>query len=439
MKMLDLSNYTVLLVDDVTFSRQVVTKMLLDLRVHEVRHAEDGNEALDILNDEGDVDFIISDFHMPDFNGLQLLKAVRSGKTPVRRDLPFAMLTGYSDRYLVDMALALDVNAFLTKPVSKKTLSARLEKMLIKFGTDSEIKAPEVYGAVTIEEAEKEYVPDPESRSVRVDNIRVTPKIVETMSSLSGKFQDSDLAQNITSGIDRLVTESGGDEATRMASFIDDLVNREIIDLEDVPDILDARDSGPESPNAPETRKTVAGVWAKTDPEKGEETFFKLANIPLGAFLSRDITTKDGSLFVKKNIPMTQQIISILAHLKKVGAVKLAEEVEKIETALEEPGDDGVFANFSPGPENDGSTMAFDSETPASPGFARALKNDFDWEKQVPANEIPEGAILTRDIYTADGRLYMYAGSELTGKVISILCDLQDLENLTKNIWITVK
>jgi len=46
---------------------------------------------------------------------------------------------------------------------------------------------------------------------------------------------------------------------------------------------------------------------------------------------------------------------------------------------------------------------------------------------------------LSRDIYNADGRLYMYAGTELTGKIISILKDLQDLETLTTNIWIATK
>ena len=67
------------------------------------------------------------------------------------------------------------------------------------------------------------------------------------------------------------------------------------------------------------------------------------------------------------------------------------------------------------------------------------MKGIAGWEKSLPASEIPEGATLTRDIYTTDGRLYMYAGAELTGKVISILRDLQDLENLKTDIWIATK
>ncbi len=138
---------------------------------------------------------------------------------------------------------------------------------------------------------------------------------------------------------------------------------------------------------------------------------------------------------------LTQQVISILAHLCKVGAVALSSM--EIEETTDQPGPGseppGVFANFSPTPENDGRTMAFDSEGPPTERFTQAMKGIAGWEKPVPAGEIPEGVILTRDIYTTDGRLYMYAGAELTGKVISILRDLQDLENLTTDIWIAKK
>ncbi len=64
------------------------------------------------------------------------------------------------------------------------------------------------------------------------------------------------------------------------------------------------------------------------------------------------------------------------------------------------------------------------------------MQGDYSWDVRVRADEIPENATLARDIYTADGRLYMHAGNELTAKFISILKDLQDLENLTTDIWI---
>ena len=126
----DLSPYTILLVDDVTFSRQTVMRLLKTMGDPEVHQAENGAEAMEVLQSERMVDFVLSDFKMPGFNGLQLLKAIRTGQTAARRETPFAMVTGYSDRHLVDMALALDVNAFLVKPISKKALAMRLDKML---------------------------------------------------------------------------------------------------------------------------------------------------------------------------------------------------------------------------------------------------------------------------------------------------------------------
>ncbi len=444
MKPLDLSPYIILLVDDVTFSRETVLKLLKGMGDPEVRHAESGDHALKVLESEGHVDFVLSDFKMPGFNGLQLLKAIRTGQTSARRETPFAMLTGYSDRHLVDMALALDVNAFLTKPISKKALAARLNKMLNRDETETQIKPSEIYEGIAIEEAEEESVPEPAppaGHKMILKNVAITREVVGGMSSLKGKFQQSDLTRNITNGVDRLVTATGGEAAARVVSFIDDLVDREILELEDIPDILDARDVGPWSPNAPDKRNIISGVWVSADSGKGDEMFYALDEIPLGAVLAEDIQAKDGSQFIKKGIPLTQQVISILAHLRKVGALALSSMEIEGPGGKPEPGSEppGVFAAFSSTPENDGRTMAFDSEGPPTERLSHAMRGAAGWEKSVPASEIPDGATLTRDIYTADGRLYMYAGSELTGKVISILRDLQELENLKTDIWISTK
>ena len=67
---------------------------------------------------------------MPELHGLQLLKAVRTSQYGITRATPVTLLTGYSDKSLVDVALALDVNAFLVKPVSKGAFSARITQVL---------------------------------------------------------------------------------------------------------------------------------------------------------------------------------------------------------------------------------------------------------------------------------------------------------------------
>jgi len=51
-------------------------------------------------------------------------------------------------------------------------------------------------------------------------------------------------------------------------------------------------------------------------------------------------------------------------------------------------------------------------------------------------NEIPEKALLARDVHTADGRLFMHAGDQLTPRAVSILFDLQELGHPVDSIWV---
>ena len=55
---------------------------------------------------------------------------------------------------------------------------------------------------------------------------------------------------------------------------------------------------------------------------------------------------------------------------------------------------------------------------------------------QCKLNDIPDAAILARDVHTADGRLFMHAGSQLTPRVISILFKLQELDHPVDSIWV---
>ena len=144
-------NLTILLVDDERFSRTTVASMLSGLGRPTVLEAENGIEALAVLGEQK-VDFIISDFNMPRGHGLQLLQAVRTGKLSlIKPDTPFAMLTGYSEEKLVDFALALDVNAFLIKPVSKDGLHKRLSKMLNLGQSGRWLKDRNIYESINVD------------------------------------------------------------------------------------------------------------------------------------------------------------------------------------------------------------------------------------------------------------------------------------------------
>ncbi len=78
------------------------------------------------------IDLAVVDFNMPEVNGLQILKLIRTGKLSAQRGMPVVMLTGTADGGLVSAAAALDVGAFVVKPVSKATLGSRLAKALVE-------------------------------------------------------------------------------------------------------------------------------------------------------------------------------------------------------------------------------------------------------------------------------------------------------------------
>lgn len=150
---MSLHGKSVLLVDDVAFVRKRQAKLLSDMGAAQVSQAGNGREALDTLNDGANVDLIISDFNMPVLHGLQLLRAVRGGESKAPRDLTFAVITGHTEKYLVDIALKLDVNAFLIKPVSKRSLERRINSVLENIDSEDWLKAPEVYKAFDVDDA----------------------------------------------------------------------------------------------------------------------------------------------------------------------------------------------------------------------------------------------------------------------------------------------
>lgn len=148
-----LSGRRLLVVDDEPFSLLFVVRILKQLGCANILQATNGAEALQQLKEAGDSPTLaIVDFNMPEINGLEVLRRIRTGAAGVARYTKTLMLTGSSDFALVGAAMALDVDAFVVKPVSLATLTSRLEKILAE-GND--IKPAADYEAVDITEIGK--------------------------------------------------------------------------------------------------------------------------------------------------------------------------------------------------------------------------------------------------------------------------------------------
>lgn len=120
-----------LIVDDVRVTRIAINKLLNRFGNPENYHAENGHEAITMLQGNAKtVDCIIADFNMPVMHGLQMMKLIRTGHNNIRRDIPVIMVTGHGEKNLLGVALALDVNAFVLKPANKETLMSRVQRVL---------------------------------------------------------------------------------------------------------------------------------------------------------------------------------------------------------------------------------------------------------------------------------------------------------------------
>jgi len=118
------ASITVLLVDDQTSLRSLLRNALSQIGFVNIYGARNGIEALEQLA-KVPTQLIISDFNMPDMDGLGLLREVRS--RPETAKLAFIMLTGQASKELVQSAIAGGVNNFLAKPFTSASLRGRIE------------------------------------------------------------------------------------------------------------------------------------------------------------------------------------------------------------------------------------------------------------------------------------------------------------------------
>lgn len=116
-----LGDKVVLLVDDVPSARRILSKFLeKGAGLTKIEQVSNGKEALDRIN-QGDIGLIISDWDMPQMNGIELLRAVREQGMD-RHNLPFLMITSKSDEDVVIEAAHLGVSDYLLKPFSQNDL-----------------------------------------------------------------------------------------------------------------------------------------------------------------------------------------------------------------------------------------------------------------------------------------------------------------------------
>lgn len=117
-----------LVVDDSVTMRRIVTNSLKALGYTQYIEAADGKEALEKLNANAGVNFIITDWNMPVLSGLELTKAIRSH--PEKSNVPILMVTTRGVKEDILQALQARVSNYVVKPFTPQILKEKIDSIL---------------------------------------------------------------------------------------------------------------------------------------------------------------------------------------------------------------------------------------------------------------------------------------------------------------------
>ncbi len=128
---MDKSQYRFLVVDDFPTMRRIVRNLLKELGFANVEEAEDGAAGLARVK-EGRFDFVISDWNMPNMDGLQMLQNIRADANPSISKLPVLMVTAEAKKENIIAAAQAGANGYVVKPFTAATLDEKLGKIFEK-------------------------------------------------------------------------------------------------------------------------------------------------------------------------------------------------------------------------------------------------------------------------------------------------------------------
>lgn len=124
-----LGRVRILVVDDSTNMRHIIRRILRVFGLREVKDAEDGEQALSVMQ-EFVPDLVITNWEMSPMSGLDFVRSIRSRTGSPNLFVPIIMVTGHAEMIRVIEARNAGVNEFLTKPLSAKALYARILRVI---------------------------------------------------------------------------------------------------------------------------------------------------------------------------------------------------------------------------------------------------------------------------------------------------------------------
>lgn len=117
-----------LVVDDSSTMRRIIKNTLNRLGYKDILEGENGVQAWEQMDADGDIKVLVTDWNMPEMNGLELVKKVRADDR--FKDIPIIMVTTEGGKAEVITALKAGVNNYIVKPFTPQVLKEKLEAVL---------------------------------------------------------------------------------------------------------------------------------------------------------------------------------------------------------------------------------------------------------------------------------------------------------------------
>lgn len=184
----DISKLKILVVDDQKFVTEILRQTLLNVGVAKVFIAKNAQQAVKIIKTTK-VDLVITDFKMPDINGLELLKFIRTSRINTIRNLPVIMITGFSNAAVFNIALQLDITGFIAKPASTDIIIKRLDFVL---SHSQKIQNSDYYSKIVVPKIMENRPPKKEVVHPHIE-IEVVGKCITLDEVMPGEILTSDI------------------------------------------------------------------------------------------------------------------------------------------------------------------------------------------------------------------------------------------------------
>ncbi len=118
----------ILVAEDSSTMRRIIVNTLSKLGYKDVLEASNGLEALTVLKENPDVSLILTDWNMPEMDGLTFVQTLKKSKTFSK--VPIIMITTMGAKEDIVKALKAGVNNYIVKPFTPQILKEKIQQVM---------------------------------------------------------------------------------------------------------------------------------------------------------------------------------------------------------------------------------------------------------------------------------------------------------------------